>query len=186
MSELRQDDQQRTELVYELTPQDLLLALRLHFRQHIRSRSAIIRLVMLWALAVVACGLILASAVDTSDAIIPILTFSVALPIGIVGIPFLTVYTFGGRAARKTYREQKTLHKPVHLSWSEDGVHFSSDFGEARLQWSDFLMARQDRHCILLYESRRLYRLIPKRILAADQVRELQVLARKVQDHSGF
>ncbi|MGY5779840.1 YcxB family protein [Rhizobium sp. LEGMi135b] len=186
MSELRQDDQQRTELVYELTPRDLLHALRLHFRQHIRSRSAIIRFTVVWALAVVACGLIVAGAGNTNDAIIPVLTFAIAVPIGIVGIPFLIVYTFGGRAARKTYREQKTLHKPVHLSWSEDGVHFRSDFGETRLQWSDFLMARQDRHCILLYESRRLYRLIPKRILADDQLLELQNFAREVEDHRGF
>ncbi len=186
MSEPRQDDQRRIELVYELTPQDLLYAMRLHFRQHIRSRTAIIRLVALWALAVAACGLILASVVDTNDAIVSILSFAIIVPFAIVGIPFLIVYALGGRAARKTYREQKTLHKPVHLSWSEDGVHFSSDFGEARLQWTDFLKARQDRHCILLYESRRLYRLIPTRILADNQLRKLQSLAIKIEDHRGF
>jgi hypothetical protein len=186
MSEPRQDDQQRTELVYELTPQDLLHAMRLHFRWHIRSRPTIIRFVALWALAVAVCGFIVANAADTNDAIVSTLAFAVIVPFAIVGIPFVIVHVFGRRTARKTYREQKTLHKPVHLSWSENGVRFSSDFGEARLQWTDFLIARQDRHCILLYESRRLYRLIPTRILTEDQLRELQSFARKVDDHRGF
>ncbi|TXH82036.1 MAG: YcxB family protein [Rhizobium sp.] len=186
MSEPKQDDRQRAELVYELTPQDLLHALRLHFRQHMGSRPGIIRFAVLWILAVVAYGLIVASIVDRSDAIVSILSFAAIAPFAIIGIPFLIVYTLGARTARKTYSEQKTLRKPIHLSWSEDGIHFKSDFGEARLQWSDFLMARQDRHCILFYESRRLYRLIPKRILTGEQARDLQTLARKVADHRGF
>ncbi|MBN8951878.1 MULTISPECIES: YcxB family protein [unclassified Rhizobium] len=186
MSEPRQDDQQRTELVYELTPQDLLHALRLHFRQHIRSRAAIIRLVVLWALAVIVFGLIFASTTDINDAIASTLFFAVIVLFAIFVIPFLMVYVLGWRSARRAYREQKTLHKPAHLSWSEDGVHFKSDFGEARLQWSDFLMARQDRHCIMLYESSRLYRLIPTRIFTDDQLSELQSCVRKVENYRSF
>lgn len=38
----------------------------------------------------------------------------------------------------------------------------------------------------MLYESQRLYRMIPKRILTSDQITELQTLAVKVRDHRGF
>lgn len=185
MSELKQDEQ-RTDILFQLTPQDLTYALRLHFRQHLGSRPGIVRFAVLWILAIVAYGLITASIIDTNDAFISILSFAVIAPFAIVGIPFLLVYTLGGRTARKTFNEQRTLQKPIHLSWNEDGVHLWSDFGEARMHWTDFIKARQDGHCIMFYESQRLYRIIPKRILTDEQVRELQALALKIRDHRGF
>ncbi|MBM7048881.1 YcxB family protein [Rhizobium lusitanum] len=186
MSELKHDDEKQTNIFFQLEPQDLMHALRLHFRQHLRSRPGFIRLAITWVLAVVAYGILVAGLVDPNDAFVSILSFAILAPVAITGIPFLIVYTFGGRTARRTFREQKTLQKPLHFSWTESGVHLWSDFGEARLQWSDFLKARQDRHCILLYESQRLYRIIPKRVLTNDQIRELQALALKVRDHQGF
>ncbi|NLR99214.1 YcxB family protein [Rhizobium sp. P38BS-XIX] len=185
MSELRQDEQ-RIDILFQLTPQDLTDALRLHFRQHLRSRPGIVRMVVLWILALLGYGLIVASLIDANDALVAILCFAVVAPLAIVGIPFLIVYTLGGRTARKTYAEQRTLQKPIHLSWNEDGVHLRSDFGEAKMQWTDFVKTRQDRHCLLFYESQRLYRIIPKRILTREHILELQGLALKVRDHRGF
>ena len=185
MTELMQDEQ-RKDILFQLTPQDLTYALRLHFRQHLRSRPGIARFVTLWIIALLAYGLIVASLIDANDARVAILCFAVIAPFAIAGIPFLIVYTLGGRTARKTYAEQRTLQKPIHLTWNEDGLHLRSDYGDARMEWTDFVKVRQDRHCMMFYESQRLYRIIPKRILTDEQTVELQRLALKVRDHSGF
>ncbi len=186
MSELKRDDEKRADIVIQLEPQDLVHALRLHFRQHLRSRGGLIRLAITWLLGMVAYGILVGGLVDAHGAFLSILGFAIPALIAIIGIPFLIVYAMGGRAARRTFREQKTLQKPYHFSWTENGVHLWSDFGEARLQWSDFLKARQDRHCMLFYESQRLYRIVPKRVLTNDQIGELQALALKVPDRQGF
>lgn len=186
MSELKHDDEKQADIFFQIEPQDLTHALRLHFRQHLRSRAGLIRLAITWILGVAVYGILMANLVDPHDAFLSILSFAILVLVAIIGIPFLIVYTLGGRAARRTFNEQKTLQKPLHFSWSESGVHLWSDFGEARLQWSDFPKARQDRHCILLYESQRLYRIVPKRVLTNDQITELQTLALKVRDHQGF
>ncbi|WP_267552442.1 YcxB family protein [Rhizobium rhizogenes] len=186
MSELKHDDEKRAGIVIQLEPQDLAQAHRLHFRQHLRSRGGLTRLAITWLLGVAVCGFLVGNLADAHDAFLSALGFAILAPVAIIGIPFLIVYTLGGRAARRTFREQKTLQKPYHFSWTENGVHLWSDFGEARLQWSDFLKARQDRHCMLFYESQRLYRIVPKRVLTSDQIGELQALALNVPDHRGF
>ncbi|WP_051424486.1 YcxB family protein [Pseudomonas sp. URMO17WK12:I4] len=80
----------------------------------------------------------------------------------------------GGFTARRTFRQHKTLQKPATLTWSERGVVMQSEYGDARVPWADFRKAREDQRVILLYESDRLYRLIPKRCLLAAQLADIQ------------
>ncbi|WP_271025408.1 hypothetical protein [Rhizobium sp. RCAM05973] len=112
MSELKHDDEKQTNIFFQLEPQDLMHALRLHFRQHLRSRPGFIRLAITWVLAVVAYGILVAGLVDPNDAFVSILSFAILAPVAITGIPFLIVYTFGGRTARRTFREQKRYRNP--------------------------------------------------------------------------
>ena len=67
-----------------------------------------------------------------------------------------------------------TLQKPATLTWNEQGVVMQSEYGDARVPWADFRKAREDQRMILLYESDRLYRLIPKRCLSAAQLADIQ------------
>jgi hypothetical protein len=161
----------RTDIVFQMEPQDLVHAQKLHFRFNLKSRAGVVRLALLWLLAVAAFAALLNGL--GSETFAPTVIFAFVSPIAIVGIPFLIVQTMSGRAARKVLGQQKTLQKPIQLSWTDDGVVFESDFGDARMKWTDFFTTRQDRHIIMLYESPRLYRMIPKRVLTDAQRRDL-------------
>ncbi len=161
-------------VVIQLCPEDLALAQRLHFWQHVRSRGGIIRLSILCVVATALFAGLLWLAGSGSDAVVPVLAFALATPFAILGFPFLITHVLGGVAARRTFRQQKTLHKPATLAWTEQGVVLRSDYGDARVPWADFRKARQDERMILLYESDRLYRVIPNRCLSAVQLADLQ------------
>ena len=51
-----------------------------------------------------------------------------------------------------------------------------SEFGDARMKWTDFLKARRNGRIVLLYEPERLYRLIPKRVLSPEQIDDLEAV----------
>lgn len=161
-------------VVIQLQPEDLALAQRLHFWQHVRGRSGMIRLSILCVVATGAFATFMWLAGSGSEAVVPTLAFALSTPFALLAFPFLITHFLGGYAARKTFRQQKTLHKPAKLTWSEQGVVMQSEYGDARVPWMDFRKAREDRQMILLYESDRLYRVIPKRCLSTAQLADLQ------------
>jgi hypothetical protein len=162
------------EVTVQIEPEDLAQAHRLNFRQYLRSRKAQVRLIILWVLATVVYAVITGILVDAKGAVLPVLVFAVIAPFAIVGIPFLIVAATSGPAARKAFGQQKGFHKPITVAWNGEGVSFEGYHGIARFKWTDFVQIRQDRHLILMYESERIYRVIPKRALSADQITNLQ------------
>jgi hypothetical protein len=160
-------------VVFQLEAQDLVHAHRLHFRQYMKSRAGLTRLAVVTALGILLYGALMGSILPWNQAVWFILVFALIVPIGTVGIPFLIVYASSRSVARRTLRQQKTLQHPIQLSWSDDGMVMSNNFGEARMAWIDYRKIRQDRHMVLLYESDRLYRMIPKRALSAAQSADL-------------
>jgi hypothetical protein len=161
-------------VVFQLEAQDLVHAHRLHFRQYTKSRPGLTRLAVVSALGILVYGALMGSILPWDQALWSLLAFIVVVPIGAVGLPFLIVHATSRSVARRTLRQQKTLHQPMQLTWSDDGMLMSNNFGEARMQWTDYRKIRHDRHVILLYESDRLYRMIPTRALSAAQSADLE------------
>lgn len=160
-------------VVFQLEAQDLVHAHRLHFRQYTTSRAGLIRLGLVTGVGILLYGVLMASILPWDEAVWTILAFAVVVPIGSVGIPFLIVHASSRSIARRTLRQQKTLQHPMQLTWTEDGMLMSNNFGEARMRWTDYRKIRQDRRVVLLYESDRLYRMIPKRTLSLPQLADL-------------
>lgn len=159
-------------VVIQLQPEDLALAQRLHFWQHVRSRGGLIRLAIIGVVATVVFAGLLRLMGD--QAVMPVVIFALIVPVAVLAFPYLITHLLGGVAARRTFKQQKTLHKPAKLTWNEQGVVMQSEYGDARVPWADFRKTREDQRVILLYESDRLYRLIPKRCLSAAQLADIQ------------
>ena len=159
-------------VVIQLQAEDLAFAQHLHLRQYMQSRVGLIRLVVLCVVATAGFAGLLRLGGD--EALMPVLVFALCSPFAVLGFPFLVTRVLGGFTARRTFRQHKTLQKPATLTWSEQGVVMQSEYGDARVPWADFRKAREDQRMILLYESDRLYRLIPKRCLSAAQLADIQ------------
>jgi hypothetical protein len=83
------------------------------------------------------------------------------------------------RRTRRTFAQQKDLHGPVSIDWSEQGVAIQSARGSARFAWEDFVRVVEGRRAILLFQSDRLYNFIPKRTLTPDQAVQIMAFARR-------
>jgi multidrug efflux pump subunit AcrB len=99
-----------------------------------------------------------------------------AVAISLLNYLFLAPY-----AARSTYQKQKTLHYPVTFSWSEAGLKATGSNGEWTVPWGDYLKLAENAQIILFYQSPRLFQMLPKRVLEAEQVTDLLRCAASVR-----
>ncbi|WP_343313882.1 YcxB family protein [Brucella sp. BE17] len=158
----------------QLTAEDLANAARLNLRQAIFARKFLFRFVAI----ILVAGLI--SCIFYYHAIARTLPLGVVFMIGAVGTATFVLtlsgltYLSASRQTRKIFKQQKNLHQPYTLNWNDSRLELTSEVGNARFSWNDFLKIREDSQNILLYESENLYRLIPKRFLTEDQIISLR------------
>ena len=62
---------------------------------------------------------------------------------------------------------------PIAYSWDDEALTFTSEFGENRIEWAELHHAVEDDRVMLLFEGPRLYRMLPKRVLSAEQLAEV-------------
>jgi hypothetical protein len=91
-----------------------------------------------------------------------------------VTLRLLLIYVFVPWNARRTYRQQKSLHRPVRIEWSEDGFTTFRDDGRWTTPWSDFLRTAMHKDMILLYVAPNLFQLVPTRALSSEQLADLK------------
>jgi hypothetical protein len=98
--------------------------------------------------------------------------------LGATFLPFIVVIflglVVGPWRSRATYRQQKSLQVEIGLSWTEQKIEFDSEYGTFAMPWSHFTRFAEDRNTFVLFESDRLFRMIPKRVLDADTERSLR------------
>ncbi|MCR6672257.1 YcxB family protein [Devosia ginsengisoli] len=98
--------------------------------------------------------------------------------LGISLLPFLAilllVWILGPISARRMFRQQKSLQGQLVYAWTDTGLHVESEYGAFAMPWSHFIRWAEDDRTFLLFESDRLYRMIPKRVLTADQQASLR------------
>ena len=173
MSETTVDNPVRTQVI-QLGLEDIQQAQRLHFWQFVRSRRGIFRIAVssLRATALFALIVLLVGKAKSASSLI--LFFSLASPFIVLACSAAVISLLGKRLARKAFDQQKTLHVPYRVSWTDQGILIESEYGDARLPWGDLRKTRQDKNLILLYESDRLYRLIPTRCFTPAQLTDFQ------------
>jgi hypothetical protein len=81
----------------------------------------------------------------------------------------LGVWRYSVRAARLAYREHKALHGPMVLEISSDGISSKTEVGQDRLPWSHFVRLRENKHLFVIYQTRHLITIIPKRLLGGSE-----------------
>ncbi|MBZ5789653.1 YcxB family protein [Burkholderia contaminans] len=86
-----------------------------------------------------------------------------------IGVPLL-YHLVMRRVARKIYSQQKTLHQPHTVIWRSECFIVESPTSHEEFRFADLVHWSEDRYVILLYQSAVMFRLIPKRALAASQV----------------
>lgn len=78
--------------------------------------------------------------------------------------------------ARKAYAEQKTLQQPITVTWSEEGFRSKGQQGDWNVPWNDYLKWTEDSKVILLYQSARVFNMLPKRVLTPAQIEDFRQL----------
>ncbi|KFC65416.1 hypothetical protein FF80_02823 [Devosia sp. LC5] len=155
-----------------LTEDDAVAAQRLYGTSFLLRRSTLLRFGAMWLFLLIA---LIAISLGTDGAgtipFIGIIILIAVLPICIiVGITLIQ----GPRAARQAFAAQKTLRAPVDYSWSPEGLSFSSEYGENLVPWAHLHSWLENDKIILLFEGPRIYRMLPKRLLSADQLVQLR------------
>lgn len=102
-----------------------------------------------------------------------------------VTMPLLLIYVFVPWNARRTYRQQKSMHRPVRIEWSEEGFATFRDDGRWTTPWSDFLRTVMHKDMILLYVAPNLFHMIPTRFLSTEQVVDLKRYAAVIDQSAG-
>lgn len=72
--------------------------------------------------------------------------------------------------ARRTFRQQKSLQTPYELEVTPDALVSRSEHGEVRTPWSHFVGWKEGDRVILLYQSDRLFQLVPKSFAPSETV----------------
>jgi hypothetical protein len=89
---------------------------------------------------------------------------------GLLVLPFVFYFVLAPMIARRTYAKHKTLQQPFEMSWSNKGFRTSNANGDWTLPWSDFYGWDESDHVFLLYQSPRLFNIVPKRVLTPEQI----------------
>ena len=173
MSETTIDKSLRAEVI-QLGLEDIKQAQRLHFWQFVRSRSGMIRIAVSCVRATALFALVVLMLGKGRNVTSLILFFALASPFIVMACCVALIFFLGKRLARKALDQQKTLQMRYRISWTDRGILIESEYGATRMPWGDFRKLRQDQNLILLYESDRLYRLIPKRCFTAAQLADFQ------------
>ena len=158
-------------ITMEIEAQDIATAQRLYFWSTIRTPAMLFRIVVLW---LVLCGL--AAMMTKNDPQTwwrDVMIFAAIMPVAMIGFPTLMIYLFGSSAARRTLREQKTLHGPLTVCWDERGFMATNAFGQMHMTWPDLFATAENGRMFLLFESSRLFRMVPKRVLTRQQIADL-------------
>ncbi len=160
---------------FRLSEDDMVHAARLFSLMSLRKPRTAISLAIIFVGCVVLMGSI--SGVffpldfDRLAEVWPFVVGASLLPFFLV---FLLAVVVNPRLARRTYRQQRSLHGEIGLNWTEEQLEFDSEYGKFAMPWSHFVRWGEDKHVFLLFESNRLYRIIPKRVLDAENERSLR------------
>jgi hypothetical protein len=93
------------------------------------------------------------------------------------GSAFVTWLVIMPAYARRTYRQQRTLHKDFRYGWSEEGLSYRTKYGSGILPWHELHRWSDGRHTFLFYINDGLFHFLPRRVMTAEQAEDLRATA---------
>ncbi|HEY8699113.1 MAG TPA: YcxB family protein [Rhizomicrobium sp.] len=156
----------------QLTPEDYLMANRLHSRWVKQVAIFLVGAVVICAIPYFNNGIVYFD----SDVLLP-----VAIYIGFVTLVFAgSRYFYLPRRTRRLYWQQKSMQRPFAMSWDEGFVSLQSEEYSARSPWSDYSKWREGEQIFMLYLSDIMFRIVPKRAFQdANEIPEFRDLLRR-------
>ncbi|MGX1789330.1 YcxB family protein [Bosea sp. NPDC055332] len=169
---------------FTLDELDLRRAVRLH-AFGIREKPAIIRLAMLWFIAIAAfIGFFSAAGMPWPE------LRGNLLPFALIIVATILVFGLGIPLAvspliiRRRFKQDKLVRKPVSASWDEEAYEAEQPGARNHIPWRDYMKIREDRHHFLFFISDYSYQILPKRALTREQITDLQRVLAAVQAES--
>jgi YcxB-like protein len=164
---------------YRITREDFIDAQKLH---RSKGHSAVVRAIRLGAkLVAVAIFLILLAWVVISGdrGLWPSLA-----PLFILGIIWaFAMWVWAPFYWRRCYAKDRRLQHDFTADISEDGIHLESLDFDAKLKWALYLRFLESDRVFLLYQTNRMFNLLPKAAFGPGEIEEFRQLAhRKLPD----
>lgn len=153
-----------------LTEDDYAAAKKLHVLNSFRGRAPLSAMAVIAALYVI---FLFATFAGVRSSGLPN-EVTHALFLFLLASPIVTYLLLAPYVARRTFRQQKTLHQPVTYSWSATGLKVSSINGEWWVPWTDYLKWSENPKVALFYHAQHLFQILPKRALTAEQLADLR------------
>jgi hypothetical protein len=155
---------------YELTQKDFTEAYTAH-----RNRSALSkwsRRLFLWiaglSTAVVVFGFLVKPSVQAAKALLPFL--------GLVVAWIAILWILPRWAMRRQFLRQPGAHGQRTVLLDASGVHWRWNGGSSDIEWRNYIRSVEGKNQILFYTSPACFNILPKRVIAAEQLSELRSL----------
>ena len=158
------------QIAYELTQKDFIEAYTAH-----RNRTALSkwsRKLFLWiaslSTAIVVFGFLVKPSVQAAKALLPFLGLVVAWIAILWILPRWTM--------RRQFLRQPGAHGQRTVLLDASGVHWRWNGGSSDIEWRNYIRSVEDKNQILFYTSPACFNILPKRVIAAEQLSELRSL----------
>jgi hypothetical protein len=81
------------------------------------------------------------------------------------------------RRARRLYRQNKNLQRPMRYAWSEEGLSYASSTGTGKVAWTDLHRWSEGGSSFLFLLTDAMFHFIPKRAFAEAEAEDLRSTA---------
>ncbi|MHA6720760.1 YcxB family protein [Sphingomonas sp. RS6] len=155
-------------VIFKPTLEDVLAATRLNYRSNLRSQRVVLAYIVP-TLILAAAGWFLASPWSLGPApIVATLAAGYWLLVftGILGVSYLRL----PKIVRRTFAQQRSLHDPITIAWSEHAIAFTSERGSTNLAWEDYVNIVKGKDSIVLRQTELLFNFVPTRLLTPEQI----------------
>lgn len=80
---------------------------------------------------------------------------------------------------RRSYRNFPAIREPIDTRWTAEGLDYDSERAKGEVPWRMFVKYRENRHVFLVYQSPRLFHMVPKSMLRPGDEERLRDLLRR-------
>jgi|SRR5579863_1400702 len=166
-------------ITYHITREDYIDAQKLH---RLKSPRALVRGFTLLAKVVAVAGLVIALVLAVASRNRKVWS-DVAPLIGLWVVWALFLWVWVPFNSRRCYAKDRRLQDEFTAEISEEGVYMESPTFNANLRWGLFLRFLESDRVFLLYQTSRMFNLLPKSAFTPAEIDEFrQLLRRKLPD----
>ncbi len=160
---------------FTLDELDLRRAVRLHAFSAFREKKTLVRMAVLWAIAMaVVVGFFLAAGTPWPVLRGHLWPLALVITATILGTSLGIPLALSPLVIRRRFRQEKLIRQPVSAGWDEEAYEAEQPGVHNRIPWGDYMKIREDQHLFLFFMSDYNYQILPKRALTAGQIADLQ------------